>query len=74
MSEMSALAHGQLRPCVTFHLPPCERHFIIHYRDGEPYGLLIDGKPHRVKQLKGRGTGVRDEDSLLVVVEYGLPV
>ena len=49
--------------------PPCKRQFVIHYRDHEPYGLLIDGKLYRVKPLKGRGTGVRDTDWLLAVVE-----
>ena len=47
--------------------PPCERHFIIHYHAGEPYGLLIDGQPYRVKRLR-RSTGLRNGDYLLRVV------
>lgn len=57
------------RPVVIFNLPPCERSWLLHLRDGEPYGISIDGKPYRVKPLKGRGTAFREGDQTVVVVK-----
>lgn len=56
------------RKPVTFNLPPCEERFLIHYRDGEPIGLLIDDQPYAVRKIK-RSTGFGKADALLILVE-----
>lgn len=56
---------------LTVHVqaPPCDREFMVHYRDGEPICLVIDGRPYGVKARR-RGTNVRDGDLVVVVVEH----
>lgn len=53
---------------ISFNLPPCERHFMVHYREGRPVGLVIDGNSYAVNPLK-RGRDVREGDHVLIVVE-----
>jgi hypothetical protein len=56
------------KPIQVFREPPCESSFLIHYRDGEPVGLAIDGKGYSVRRLR-TGTRVLDGDKVLVLVE-----
>jgi hypothetical protein len=61
--------NSEIIESVSVHLapPPCERSFSVAMRDGEPYGIEIDGVYYRTRRMK-TSWGIMDIDKTVRLV------